>query len=356
MHRSTGSAQGRKPALLIFSYVMFALACRNDATMSPLHQLLSTPTEYTLVLSSEATHAPLLSARFTEAGDHIVVLSGMAPFVKVFARNGSLERSFLPKGGGPEEMLAPYALATKGDSLLLVVDVSGSVRVYTLQGKQIASARIPMQVSTVASACESKWVLIGPYAANSGAPPSWIHELSLTTVGDTALVRSWLPQDPSPAWRPTYGRPHGITEKDGRISFLMDFVQPATVGNWDCSSEHLASTPIPAWEDDRVIAEGRETESKGRAQRVLPGTRVSGGIARVGGFLIISAFTIGSSEKDSRTLFRLIGEGKDIAADVPGVYTFLDTKPGAGILLLDVVNERVFAVDERDFVQALISN
>ena len=72
----------------------------------------------------------VVAARMTEGARHVVVLDAAPPFVKVFDRNGRLRAAFARKGSGPGEIEAPAALATSGDTAILVADAKGGVSLF----------------------------------------------------------------------------------------------------------------------------------------------------------------------------------------------------------------------------------
>lgn len=77
----------------------------------------------------------VVAARMTEGARHVVVLDAAPPYVKVYDHDGGLHAAFVRKGGGPGEIEAPAALATSGDTAILVADARGGLSVFDLEGR-----------------------------------------------------------------------------------------------------------------------------------------------------------------------------------------------------------------------------
>lgn len=338
-------------ALLTGLMIMTTNSCElNPNSSKSLDNLLARSANHTANFDPHGSVSAVVAARFTSSGSNVVVLDAYPPFIKIFDSKGIARHSFLNKGGGPEEMFAPYALATRADSLLLIVDVSGRASEYTIDGRRIASARLPVRVLT-AAACETNWLLYGLRFLGEPRRSYWLHEISFPENEDTAEVTSIFPHAPSPDWAPAFGRPHGLTEAQGRVTLVMDFVSPPLLAHWSCAARHLDSLPLPNWTDEKP-----PSLAKGGALRIPSGTRVSTGVARIGSHIVLSAFVLNAPQRGSYTVFRVMANQEDFSVTVPGSYVLLDTKPHAGVLLADLGHDgRLFTVDGQRFLNALSS-
>lgn len=321
---------------------LVSMSCNGHRRVGPsIQELLIDSAHHVLEIPSRGLHSAVIAGRFTADGRHVVVLRSTPPFVTVFARDGSLRREFLNKGGGPDEMSAPYALATKGDSTVLVGDITGSFREYDLDGRSLSSGRLEVRAISLAASCGSKWLLFGPKRAQASSEADWLHEFSLSAGSEAVELKSWHRAPPGPGWIQAYGRPHGLTENEGRVTLVMNSLNPPLVAEWECSQERFSSTVIAGWEDlHSVVTAPSEKEG---ALRVMVGSRVATGVAQMGEERIFSGIVMGETPS---TVFRVeSGEERRPLTRATGAYILLDTKLQGGVLFSDPENGTIFAID-----------
>lgn len=101
------------------------------------------------------------AARLTSDG-RVVVLSGDAPFVRVYAPNGKQLAAFVRRGSGPGEARVPTALAVSSGEVVLVVD-GNRLLTFTLNGTYLAETRSEvLPVDATRNPCGTGWLLYGP--------------------------------------------------------------------------------------------------------------------------------------------------------------------------------------------------
>lgn len=244
------------------------------------------------VMSVQATGrgeiAFVLAARLTEGARHVVVLDAAPPYVKVFGHDGRFQAAFARKGGGPGELRAPAALATSGDTAILVADARGGLSVFDLTGKLKQHAR-PLGIVPLAAAagCDGGWTLYGP-AVGAGTQ-TWLHDVRLADGAPS--VRSALP-DTLPAQGIGIGLAYGLVG-DGRALVLRHDVGGAVYAR-RCGAS--APSLVFRTEERRT---GREIQ-QGEGTQVTyagPGTRALAGMAEIpGGVLLADVFAGGGTE------------------------------------------------------------
>ncbi|HVG44187.1 MAG TPA: hypothetical protein VM890_05630 [Longimicrobium sp.] len=265
----------------------------------------------------------VVAARMTEGARHVVVLDAAPPYVKVFGHDGRLQAAFVGKGEGPGELRAPAALATSGDSAILVVDAKGGLSVYDMAGRLKQHTR-PLGVVPLAAAegCDGGWMLYGPFVG--AGTPTWLHDVRIADGG--ASVRSSLP-DPFPAQGVGIGLAYGLVG-DGRSLVLRH-----DAGNAVYARRCGAAAPnlvfrTPARAPAREIRQG---EGK-QVTRTGPGTRALAGMAEVaGGVVLADVFTGGGG-----TELVLHGRGGATSSRrIAGAWFLRDSGPG-GVLVSTV--------------------
>ncbi|MFL5385334.1 MAG: hypothetical protein ACJ8GN_22675 [Longimicrobiaceae bacterium] len=230
----------------------------------------------------------VVAARMTEGARHVVVLDAAPPFVKVFGRDGRFQAAFARKGGGPGELQAPAALATSGDTAILVADARGGLSVFDLTGKLKQHAR-PLGIVPLAATagCDGAWTLYGP-AVGAGTP-AWLHDVRLADSGPS--VHSTL-LDTLPAQGIGIGLAYGLVG-DGRTLVLRHDAGGA-VYRRQCG----AAAPSPVFRTSGRRQEGMIQQGDGtQITHAGPGTRALAGMAEVpGGVLLADVFAGGGTE------------------------------------------------------------
>jgi hypothetical protein len=273
----------------------------------------------------------VVAARLTEGARHVVVLDAAPPFVKVFDHGGGLHAAFVRKGAGPGELEAPAALATSGDTAILVADAKGGLSVFDLEGRLKRHTR-PLGIVPLAAAagCDGGWVLYGP-AVGGGTTPAWVHDVRLEDGG--ASVRSAL-RDSLPSQGIGIGLAYGLLS-DGR-SVLVRHDAGNAVYARGCGAP--AATLVFRTARQRM---GREITSGERTQvtRAGSGTRALAGMAEVaGGVLLADVFAGGGTE------LVLHRRGATDSRRIDGAWFLRDSGPLGVLVSTDDPEPRLFVL------------
>lgn len=268
----------------------------------------------------------VIAARFTESGDHVVVLDYAPPYVKVFRRDGTLDTTFLGRGSGPLEIRDPAALAVAGDSLILVADGSRRVAIFGMDGQLRTEGRTGFPVLAVSAGCDGEWVAYGP-TFQSGAQPTWLHRLRIDT---RRLVIADLDfRDALGTGVIGNGLPYGIARNGDTVRVWHVLSADPAVLQWACGQPRPDARPV------RPLTQRDHPERGGEAVRMTvgPGQRTLAGMAAVPGGVVLAAHVVPRPGEPATTELTLVtGSGEQTVA-VTGDYTLRDSHPRMGVLV-----------------------
>jgi hypothetical protein len=269
----------------------------------------------------------VLAARFTESGEHVVVLDFAPPYVKVFRRDGTLERAFLREGGGPMEMRHPMAMAVAGDSLIMVADGARRVAVFTMDGQLRAEGRTRFSVLTAVAGCDGEWVTYGP-VFGQGVPTPWLHRIHLGADSMRATELDF--HEPIAGNRLAFGLAYGMARSGDSMHAWHVLGASAAVLGWRCGQDRPDAWPVQPLAGRGAAEQGRERSVR---MAIEPGSRSLAGMAAIPGGVILAA-SVFSAPGDSATteLTLVTAEGERTVA-VPGDYTLRDSHPRRGVLV-----------------------
>ena len=274
----------------------------------------------------------VVAARMTEGARHVVVLDAAPPFVKVFGRDGRLQAAFVGQGVGPGELRAPAALATSGDSAILVVDAKGGLSVYDLAGRLKQHAR-PLGIVPLAAAagCAGGWMLYGPLVR--AGTPTWLHDVRIADGG--ASVRSAL-LDTLPAQGIGIGLAYGMVG-DGRSLVLRHDAGSAVYARRCGAAAPSLVFRTAARRPGRVV----ETGEGRQVTRTQAGMRAVAGMAEVaGGVVLADVFTGGGG-----TELVLHGRGGATASRrLAGAWFLRDSGPDGVLVSTDDPEPRLYVL------------
>jgi hypothetical protein len=285
----------------------------------------------TVQASGRGEIAFVVAARMTDGARHVVVLDMSPPYVKVFGHDGRLQTAFLRKGGGPGELQAPAALATSGDTAILVVDAKGGLSVFDLAGRLKQHTR-PLGIVPLAAAagCDGGWVLYGP--ATGGGTPAWLHDVRL--AGGGASVRSVL-SDTLPAQGIGIGLAYGLV--GGGRSLVLRHDAGGAVYTRRCGA--AAPSRVFGTREPRPAREIRQGEGR-QVTRVESGTRALAGMAEVaGGVVLADVFGGGGTEL---VLHR--PGGSTVSRRIAGDWFLRDSGPGGILVSTDDPEPRLYVL------------
>lgn len=269
----------------------------------------------------------VLAARFTESGEHVVVLDFAPPYVKVFRRDGTLERAFLTPGGGPGEMDRPSALAVAGDSLVMVAGGGRRVAVFGMDGRLRAEGRTGFPVLTAVAGCDGEWVAYGP-GNEAGGGRSWLHRIRMGAEGVHTADLAF--REPLGAETVGSGLAYGIARAADtvRVWHVLG-AEPAVLG-WRCGQERP-----DAWGVRPLDQRGESPRRRGEAVRMTiePGTRSLSGMAAVPGGVVLAAHAVPAPGDSATTELTLVTARGERTVSVPGDFTLRDSHPRHGVLV-----------------------
>jgi hypothetical protein len=268
----------------------------------------------------------VLAARFTESGDRIVLLDFAPPYVKVFRRDGSLERAFLSEGRGPMEMRHPAALAVAGDSAILVADGT-RVAVFGMGGQLRGEGRTGFPVLAAAAGCDGEWIAYGP-TFRAGNEPAWLHRLRIghgpaqtvdlefrDALGDRMIGS---------------GLAYGIARNSDTVRVWHVLTEKPAVLGWGCGQARP-----DAWAVKALDQRGESPRRQGDAVRMAiePGSRSLSGMAAVPGGVVLAAQVVPGPGDSATTELTLVTAAGERTVSVPGDYTLRDSHPRHGVLV-----------------------
>lgn len=281
--------------------------------------------------SRAATLGIVAAARVTASGNHIVILDVVPPFVKVFTRTGALRGAFLERGPGPGELRVPAALATAGDTALLVADITGRLSVLDFNGRVLAQATNSAFHTLAAGWMCGGWVLYGPHFDLNGTS-HWLHRT--TFQGNSELRTVSLFRDSSHPDMLPVGRPYGLAIRGADLLLRHDLGTPPTLVNWTCSDTTALVIERLGSEFVRNAFAERSILNKVRAFTLRSGARTSAGLAFVGDDVLLADVVLDPSlEGGGYTVFQLLTGDRVARAGVPGMYLLRDSRPGVEVLL-----------------------
>ncbi len=296
----------------------------------------------------DATIGMVVAARFTEGGEHVVVLDFTPPFVKVFRRDGTLERAFVTAGDGPREMRHPMALAVAGDSLVLVA-AGPRVAVFGLDGQPRGEGRTRFPVLAAEAGCGGEWIAYGPSLGTRETP--WLHRIRLGPAG----VRTADLEFREPIGAPTVGSglAYGIARNADTVRVWHVLGDGAAVLGWRCGQGRP-----DAWAVQPLDQRGASPRRQGEMVRMTiePGSRSLSGMAAVPGGVVLAASVVPARGDSATTeLTRVTAEGERTVV-VRGDYTLRDSHPRHGVLVSTTdPAPRLFTISRHDLVALFAS-
>lgn len=275
----------------------------------------------------DATIGMVLAARFTESGEHVVVLDFAPPYVKVFRRDGTLERAFLTAGGGPREMDRPSALAVAGDSLVLVAGGGRRVAVFGMDGELRAGGRTDFPVLTAVAGCDGEWIAYGP-GSGAGAARSWLHRFRVGAEGmrtEDLEFREALGAETVGS-----GLAYGIVRADDTVRVWHVLGTAPAVLGWRCGQDRP-----DAWAVRPLDQRGESPRQRGKAVRMTiePGSRSLSGMAAVPGGVVLAAHVFPGPGDSATTELTLVTARGERTVSVAGDYTLRHSHPRHGVLV-----------------------
>ncbi len=268
----------------------------------------------------------IVAARFTESGEHVVVLDYAPPYLKIFRRDGTLESALMSRGGGPLEMRDPAALAVAGDSLILVADGSRRVAVFEMDGRLVGEGRTPFPVLAAARGCGGDWVAYGP-RFEAGARPAWLHRIRIGAGG--AEVTDLDFRDEFGGGTIGNGLPYGIARDPTTVRVWHVLGNTPAIVDWRCDASETEVWPV------RALAERRSAEARsdGARMTVRPGDRSLAGMAVVRDGVVLAAHVVPRPGEPATTEYTLVTPDGERTVAVAGAYTLRDVHPAHGVLV-----------------------
>lgn len=235
----------------------------------------------------------------------------------------------------------PIALATAGDSLILVAD--GSRRVWefgfdgAVRGK---TAPAPFYVLAAARLCDSVWVAYGPEGLASST--NWIHRFKILH-SEKAVEQVSAFSDSMAGDGFGMGKPYGLVATPTGALIRHQAGKQEGILTLSCDGR-ATFTALPP-----ELRIGEEGNTGGTAIR--EGTMIPVGLASVRDTIVLATTIMGDDRKESTqlTYFDKMGAHSTM---VPGVYILRDSKPGVGVLVeVEGSAPRVFLIRESDFLK-----
>jgi hypothetical protein len=280
-------------------------------------------------LESDDPHATIgtvLAARFTESGEHVVVLDFAPPYVKVFRRDGTLERAFLSEGGGPLEMRHPAALAVAGDSLILVAD-GPRVAVFGTDGQLRAEGRSRFPVLAAAAVCDGEWIAYGPMFGRGERTP-WLHRIHMGADSMRATEMDF--HEALGAETIGSGLAYGMARSGDTLRVWHVLGTSSAVLGWRCRQHRPEAWAVRPLAERRAV---RENGKKMVRMVIEPGARSLSGMAAVPGGVVLAAHVLPAPGDSATTELTLLTAQGERTVSVPGDYTLRDSHPRLGVLV-----------------------
>ena len=282
------------------------------------------------VLESADPHATIgtvLAARFTESGEHVVVLDVATPYVKVFRRDGRLERAFLAEGGGPLEMRHPTALAVAGDSLVLVADGTRRVAVFGMDGQLRAEGRSRFPVLAAAAGCDGEWIAYGPVFGRGEQTP-WLHRIRMGADSMRTMELDF--HEPPGGEIIGSGLAYGMARSGGTVRVWHVLGASSAVLGRRCGQDRP-----DAWPVQPLTGRGAVSGNGKKAVRMViePGMRFLSGMAAVPGGVVLAAHVVPAPGDSVTTELTLVTAKGERTVSASGDYTLRDSHPRLGVLV-----------------------
>ncbi|HST59941.1 MAG TPA: hypothetical protein VLK84_14650 [Longimicrobium sp.] len=292
----------------------------------------------------------VLAARLTESGEHVVVLDFAPPYVKVFRRDGTLERAFLTAGDGPGEMRYPSALAVAGDSLVMVAGGARRVAVFGMDGQLRTEGRTRFPVLTAQTGCEGEWIAYGPVAGVGGAT-AWLHRIRMEPRGIRTAELDF--REAIGAEGIGSGLAYGIARNADTVRVWHVLGATTAVLGWRCGQGRP-----DAWAVQPLDQRGDSPRREGEAVRMTiePGSRSLSGMAAVPGGVVLAASVVPARGDSATTELTLVTAEGERTVVVSGDYTLRDSHPRHGVLVSTAdPAPRLFTISREDLLALFAS-
>lgn len=297
----------------------------------------------------DATIGHVIAARVTASGDRVVVLDFAPPYVKVFRRDGTLERAFLSEGDGPREMRHPSALAVAGDSLVMVAGGARRLAVFGMDGQPRAEGRTGFPVLAAVEGCDGEWIAYGP-TFRTGDQSAWLHRIRMGP--DSMRVADLEFREARGDGMIGQGLAYGIARAGDTMHVWHVLTEAPAVLGWACGQARPHAWAV------RPLSQRTAAERDGKAVRMTiePGQRMLAGMAAVPGGVVLAAHVVPAAGKPATTELTLVTAKGEHTVAVTGAYTLRDSHPRLGVLVnSDNPAPRLFTISPAD-LQALFAN
>ena len=284
----------------------------------------------------------VIAARFTADGERVVVLDFAPPYIKVFRRDGTLERAFLTAGDGPLEMRHPSALAVAGDSLVMVAGAGRRVAVFGMDGQLRAEGRTSFPVLAAVEGCDGEWAAYGP-TFRTGDRTAWLHRIRMGPDGmrvvdlefRAALGEGMVGQ----------GLAYGMARTGNTVRVWHVLGAEHAVLGWACGESRPRAWPVrPLWERTAARRDGKAVR-----MTIEPGQRMLAGMAAVPGGVVLAAQVVPAAGRPATTELTLVTAKGERTVAVTGAYRLRDSHPRLGVLVdSDDPVPRLFTVSPAD--------
>lgn len=317
----------------------FAMACSPGSEAARPERPANGPAPVLLTIGDHVDGRPdeiftdVTDARFTPNGHHIVILDASPPYVRIFDREGVLERALVPEGDGPTEARNPYSIAVTDSSFALAE--AGRISVHRLQGGLKADFRgLPFIAQSLTRGCGADWIVYGP--GSNGDKTTWLRAVS--AVADSAAVQNIMEDDVAATGViARLARP--VARGADRI--LVYHEAPATpeILSFSCPDYQFAGGHLAT----SVTRPERGAEEGGGMTIIEPDEqRLSATL-----FIDSQAYIVRSMLHDGGRWQELITERDEIVASGPGVYRVLDVERGLALVSVDEPVPHVVVTDAR---------
>lgn len=270
---------------------------------------------------SEEIFTDVMDARLTPNGHHIVILDASPPYVRIFDREGVLERALVPEGDGPAEARSPHSIAVTDSSFALAEP--GRISVHRLEGGLEADFRaLPFIPQNLTRGCGADWIIYGP--GPDGDQTIWLRAVS--AVGDSAALRTIMEDDVAGSGVISrLARP--VARGPSRILVYHDAPSTPEILSFACpdyrpAGRHLATS---------ATRSGRDAKERGSMTVIQPEERQLSATV----FIDSLAYIVRSMLHDGGRWQELINVKDEVLASGPGAYRILDVERGLALLAVD---------------------
>ena len=242
------SPVSRYPALLVL-FAAFQFSCADAQQRKTAEPAVEVQSLFAVDPADSALADQIgnvAHARLTSTGSAIVVLDEYEPFIKILDRQGRLLRSFGRAGGGPGYLEHPRWLAVQGDSVLAVVDRT-RISEFALDGRFLASRRLPSSPLGIADGCDGGWMAFGTTRIDGRGPADWnrwllaiprIAAAGTSTAQDRVLYRDSV-APVSSGWPGT-----NVSSGGGRFIFLREDPLPRALFEGSCATGEVREVAL----------------------------------------------------------------------------------------------------------------